>query len=71
MKLHRHTLMIWITISRGITLTNSYEEDNDMLELLDKNHGRIKSLYRFTTTVITWATVIWMHHNGFIFFVAR
>ena len=42
-----------------------------MLELLDKNHGRIKSLYRFTTTVITWATVIWMHHNGFIFFVAR
>ena len=65
------TLMIWITISRGITLTNSYEEDIDMLELLDKNYRRIKSLYRFTTIVITWTAITWMYMNGFIFFLAR
>ena len=42
-----------------------------MLELLDKNYGRIKSLYRFTTIVITWTAVVWMYHNGFMFFLAR
>ncbi len=42
-----------------------------MLELLDKNYKRIKSLYRFTTIVITWAAMIWIYHNGFIFFLAR
>ena len=42
-----------------------------MLELLDKNYRRIKSLYRFTTIVITWTAITWMYMNGFIFFLAR